>query len=294
MLLKQIQYFIAVAEYRHFTRAANHLFVSQSALSQQITKLENDLGLKLINREKLPIELTDAGKELLLHAGKVLNEIEEMQKQLQKYLPIEKRTIHLGMITGLGNINIANILSSFNTKYPDINFTITTKLTKELCHLLKEGSIDLGIFAAPYNIKEYNFEVLPLEQEEFVLIVPANHHLAQKECIELAETREEKHIFPTAENVSHDIFLAECKKSGFTPKIASECTGPGRRIDLVKGGMGIALISLSGLHYYNCQGLAILRLQDPFHKQIVVARAKSKQTPPILLSLWNYINQLPK
>lgn len=291
MLFKQIQYFIAVAECRHFTRAADKLFVSQSALSQQITKLENDFGVKLINRETHPIELTPAGCELLFHAKAIMQTIDQMQQQMQKYLPLEKRTISLGMITGLGNINIIAILTSFNDKYPNIHVNIINKLSKELCRMLQENIIDLALFAAPYNLCEYPFEVLPLEKEEFVLIAPKDHPFANAKIIDLAETSREKYIFPTPENVSHDVFLSECRKAGFSPQIISHCNSPGRRLNLVQGGLGISLISLSGLKYHNHDGISILRLKQPFYKQMVLARLSQKETSPVTLALWDYIGQ---
>lgn len=291
MLFKQIQYFIAVAECRHFTRAADKLFVSQSALSQQITKLENDFGMKLINREKHPIELTAAGCEFLISAKNLAQHIEQLQQQMQKYLPIEKRTINLGMITGLGNINIVDIISSFNEKYPDINLNITNNLSKELCQMLQSDKIDLAIFAAPYNIGNYGFEVLPLENEEFVLITPQNHPFAKYTTIDLDDAHNEKFIFPTPENVSHDIFFNECNKAGFSPKIISECNSPGRRIDLVQGGLGISLISLSGLRYHNHPNIAIIHLKKPFYKQMVLARNSQENISPAIIALWNYIRK---
>lgn len=292
LFLKQIQYFMAVAACKHFTRAANQLFVSQSALSQQITKLENDLGIKLINREKHPIELTPAGQDFMRYAEKILNEVTNLRQQMHKYLPLEKRTIYLGMITGLGNIKIADILTSFNSQYPSINFTITNKLSKELCKLLQEGSLDLALFAAPYDIDRYDFDLYPLEDEEFVLITPANHPLAQKSTIHLAEAANEPFIFPTPDNVSYDIFSNECSKAGFSPKILSECNGPGRRLDLVKAGLGIALISISGLQYYHSTSIAVVRLEEPFYKQIILARTKTEKSSPSLLMLWDYIRQV--
>ncbi|EIW21008.1 MULTISPECIES: LysR family transcriptional regulator [Pelosinus] len=292
LLLKQIQYFLAVAECKHFTRAADQLFVSQSALSQQITKLENDLGMKLINRVKHPIQLTPAGQDFMLYAKKITHEVEQMHQNLQKHLSIEKRTIHLGVITGLGNINIASIFTAFNSEHPNIKFAVTNELSKELCKLLCEGNIDLALFAAPHDIDSYNFEVHPLEKEEFVLITPANHPFSQKETIKLSETANENFIFPTKKNVSYDIFFTECRKAGFTPKIVSECNGPGRRIDLVQAGLGIAFISLSGLQYYNnSASLSIVRLVDPFYKHIVLARTKQEKSSMSLLMFWQYIQQ---
>ena len=292
MLLKQLQYYCAVVECRHFTRAAEQLYVSQSALSQQINKLEAEFGLKLLDREQHPVEPTPAGRELYLLAKKLLQDVESMQKQMQKYLPLEKRTIHLGVITGLGNIDLAQILNAFNARYPDINFTIANHISKALCQLLAGRAIDLALLAAPYDIETQPFEILPLSREEFVLIVPKNHRLAGRKTVPLAETRDETYIFPTADNVSHDIFLTECKRAGFTPRILSKCNGPGRRVDLVRGGLGVSLISSSGLKYYGRTGLAALKLEVPFYKQLVLARRREEHTSPIVLAFWNHIREL--
>lgn len=292
MLLKQLQYYIAVVECRHFTRAAEQLYVSQSALSQQINKLEAEFGVKLLDREKHPIEPTPAGQELFLYAKRLSLSVEDMQKQMQKYLPIEKRTIHLGVITGLGTIDLAQILNAFSIRYPDVNFTIANHISKSLCKQLADGAIDLALLAAPYDIAAYPFEVLPLSREEFLLIVPKNHRLAGKKTVSLAETQAETYIFPTADNVSHDIFLTECKRAGFAPRVLSKCNGPGRRVDLVRGGLGISLISASGLKYYGRSGLAALKLETPFYKQLVLARRKEERPTPIVLALWSHIREM--
>lgn len=292
MLLKQIQYFMAVAECKHFTRAADRLFVSQSALSQQITKLENDLCVKLINRINHPIELTPAGQDFMQYAIKILDDISALQNQLQKYRPCQgQNTIRIGMITGLGNINIADILSSFNTKFSNINFTLTNNLSKELCRKLNDDELDLALFAAPYNIKDYDFDFISLGKEDFVCIVPKLHSFAQKKMLNLKDAKDEKFIFPSPENVSYDIFLTECRRSGFSPHIISYCNEPGRRVDLVNAGLGISLISLSGLQYYNCPDITVLPLAKPFYKHIVLARKKQKHTFSSLQTFWNYIQK---
>lgn len=291
MLLRQIQYLMTIAEYKHFTRAAERLFISQSALSQQITKLENGLGVKLINREQHPVELTPAGHDFVRCAERVQESVARLERSMRKHLPLEQRTIRLGMITGLGSLDIAGLLTAFSNQYPDINYTITNNLSKGLCKMLSDETIDLAILAAPYDIDDYHFELFPMQDEEFVLITPENHPFAEKNEIMLAEAKDERFIFPTPENVSYDIFTNECQKAGFSPKIISECNGPGRRLDLVKAGLGIALISQSGLDYYNSPGICCVRLHVPFYKRIVLARAKRKDISMIQTTLWQYIQQ---
>jgi DNA-binding transcriptional LysR family regulator len=292
MLLKQIQYFMAVAQTRHFTRASEQMYVSQSALSQQITKLENDMGVTLINRLSHPIELTKAGEEFGKYGADVLTAVENLQEHMQTWQSTGRSTLHIGMITGLGNLPLADILAKFNTEHSDIKLTLATQLSKALCEQLEDGTIDLAIIAAPRDIEKYNFNIIPLQQDPFVVILPAGHPMAKNKVFDLAKASKERFIFPTKPNVSLDVFMEECKAAGFEPNIASFANDPGRRIDMVEAGLGIALISKSGLSYYlKNQKIAALPLKKPFYKNIVVARKKGVHKFPALCAFWNYVQQ---
>lgn len=292
MLLKQIQYFMAVAQTRHFTRASEQMYVSQSALSQQITKLENDMGVTLINRLSHPIELTKAGEEFAKYGADVLTAVENLQEHMQTWQSTGRSTLHIGMITGLGNLPLADILAKFNTEHSDIKLTLATQLSKALCEQLENGTLDLAIIAAPRDIEKYNFNIIPLQQDPFVVILPAGHPMAKNKVFDLAKASKERFIFPTKPNVSLDVFMEECKAAGFEPNIASFANDPGRRIDMVEAGLGIALISKSGLSYYlKNQKIAALPLKKPFYKNIVVARKKGVHKFPALCAFWNYVQQ---
>ena len=292
MLLKQIQYFMAVAQTRHFTRASEQMYVSQSALSQQITKLENDMGVTLINRLSHPIELTKAGEEFAKYGADVLTAVENLQEHMQTWQSTGRSTLHIGMITGLGNLPLADILAKFNTEHSDIKLTLATQLSKALCEQLEDGTIDLAIIAAPRDIEKYNLNIIPLQQDPFVVILPAGHPMAKNKVFDLAKASKERFIFPTKPNVSLDVFMEECKAAGFEPNIASFANDPGRRIDMVEAGLGIALISKSGLSYYlKNQKIAALPLKKPFYKNIVVARKKGVHKFPALCAFWNYVQQ---
>ncbi|MDY6294711.1 MAG: LysR family transcriptional regulator [Schwartzia succinivorans] len=292
MLLKQIQYFMAVAQTRHFTRASEQMYVSQSALSQQITKLENDMGVILINRLSHPIELTKAGEEFAKYGADVLTAVENLQEHMQTWQSTGRSTLHIGMITGLGNLPLADILAKFNTEHSDIKLTLATQLSKALCEQLENGTLDLAIIAAPRDIEKYDFNIIPLQQDPFVVILPAGHPMAKNKVFDLAKASKERFIFPTKPNVSLDVFMEECKAAGFEPNIASFANDPGRRIDMVEAGLGIALISKSGLSYYlKNQKIAALPLKKPFYKNIVVARKKGVHKFPALCAFWNYVQQ---
>lgn len=283
---------MAVAECRHFTKASERLYVSQSALSQQITKLENDLGVKLINRLSHPIELTEAGYDFAKHAAKIICDVNILQQNMQQWHRQEHETLRIGMITGLGTLNLADILACFNTAHHNIKLILSTRLSKILCSQLANNDLDLAIFAAPRNISQYDFATISLQQEPFVAILPAGHKLAVQPSLDLATASQERFIFPTDDNVSHDLFLSACQNCGFTPNIVSYAHDPGRRLDLVEAGLGISLISQSGLSYYPQRKNVIAKpLKTPIYKHIVLAKRRNSDAFPALQAFWSYVQQ---
>ena len=291
MLLRQIQYFMAVAESHHFTKAAKQLFVSQSALSQQINKLEDDLGVKLLDRISHPITLTPAGEEFYRCAKKILSDINHLELQMQHYARDNQGTLHIGVITGLGKLPLTDILSKFNTEIsPQMQFSLTNCLSKKLCHMLGNHEIDIAIMAVSDDFPTNDFEILSLQHEPFLAILPAAHTLSNNTQISLQELETENFIFPTAENVSYDVFMAACLKTGFTPNIVTYCNTPGQRIDLVQSGLGVSLISESGFAYFNNHANVVtLSLTEPFYKHIAMVRRREEKQPPLVDKFWEYI-----
>ena len=291
MLLRQIQYFMAVAESHHFTKAAKQLFVSQSALSQQINKLEDDLGIKLLDRISHPITLTAAGEEFYRCAKKILSDINHLELQMQHYARDNQGTLHIGVITGLGKLPLTDILSKFNTEIsPQMQFSLTNCLSKKLCHMLGNHEIDIAIMAVSDDFPTNDFELLSLQHEPFLAILPAAHTLSNNTQISLQELETENFIFPTAENVSYDVFMAACLKTGFTPNIVTYCNNPGQRIDLVQSGLGVSLISESGFAYFNNHANVVtLSLTEPFYKHIAMVRRREEKQPPLVDKFWEYI-----
>ena len=291
MLLRQIQYFMAVAESHHFTKAAKQLFVSQSALSQQINKLEEDLGVKLLDRISHPITLTPAGEEFYRCAQKIISDINHLELQMQHYARDNQGTLHVGVITGLGKLPLTDIFSKFNTEIsPQMQFSLTNCLSKKLCHMLGNHEIDIAIMAVPDELSTTDFELLSLQHEPFMVILPPAHPLANQAQINLKDLQSENFIFPTAENVSYDVFMAACQKAGFTPNIVTYCNTPGQRIDLVQSGLGVSLISESGLTYFNHHAAVVSRtLTEPFYKHIAMVRRREEKHPPLVDKFWEYI-----
>lgn len=190
MTITQLQYVLAVAEYKNFTLAAEKSFVTQPTLSMQVQKLEEELDVILFDRSKKPLTITTVGEKIVAQAKNIVNEalrIKDIVSQDKGYIG---GPFTLGIIPTIMPTLLPMFLKSFIKKYPDVNLIIKEQNTDQLIESLKEGSIDAAIAATPLEIED--LEERPLYYEPFVGYVPKNHRLASvkeltEEDIDLSE-----------------------------------------------------------------------------------------------------------
>ncbi len=151
MNIKQLYYFTIIAETKSFTTAAQKLNLSQPPLSKQIILLEEEIGLKLMNRSSKKVELTEAGSFLYLKAKNILSMMDATLSQLQDFQENPKSILKLGTISSSGNLLINNFISDFCREYPQITFEITEGTTYELLEKLRHGIIECAIVRTPFN-----------------------------------------------------------------------------------------------------------------------------------------------
>jgi len=176
MTLTQIQYMIAIAKYGNFTLAAKKSYVTQPTLSMQILKLEEELGVKIFNRKKKPIILTDIGQKILIQAKKIIIESNRMQDTVDREKGIVAGEFHLGIIPTIMPTLLPMFLNSFIKKYKNVNLIIEETNTDDIISHLESGKLDAGIASTP--LKNEKIIERPLYYEPFVGYIPKNHRLA--------------------------------------------------------------------------------------------------------------------
>ncbi|WP_010134867.1 hydrogen peroxide-inducible genes activator [Ochrovirga pacifica] len=175
MTITQLKYVLAVAEYRNFTTASEHCFVTQPTLSMQIHKLEEELEIQIFNRNKKPIEVTEVGKKIVNQAKTIVNEssrITDIVQQEKGYIGGEFK---LGIIPTIMPSLLPLFLKSFNKKYPEVELIINELTTEEIVQKLKDGHLDAAIAATP--LQEDLLKEAPIYYEPFVGLVHENHRL---------------------------------------------------------------------------------------------------------------------
>jgi LysR family hydrogen peroxide-inducible transcriptional activator len=177
MTITQLQYVLAVAEYQNFTLAAQKSFVTQPTLSMQIQKLEDELDIRIFDRGKKPIAVTEVGKKIVAQAKNIINEADRIKDVVDQEKGFIGGDFTLGIIPTVMPTLLPMFLKTFITKYPKVNLIIKEQNTESLIQNLRDGHLDAAIAATPLETEF--IEERPLYYEPFVGYVPKTHRLAK-------------------------------------------------------------------------------------------------------------------
>jgi len=177
MNLRDLRYLVALAEHRHFGRAAEASFVSQPTLSMQIKKLEEELGVELIERNPRHLLLTAAGERVVERARVVLREADQIREIARRSQNPESGSLRIGLFPTLGPYLLPHVIPPAHLRFPELEMLLVEEKTEDVLRDLRDGQLDVGVLALPVHDDALHME--PLFDEPFVLAVPANHPLAK-------------------------------------------------------------------------------------------------------------------
>lgn len=185
MTITQLQYVLAIAEHKNFTKAAQHCFVTQPTLSTQVQKLEDQLDVLIFDRSKKPIELTEVGKKIVTQARNIVNEADRIQDIVDQQKGFIGGEFKLGIIPTIMPTLLPMFLKNFIKKYPKVKLKIEELTTEEIIHRINEGHLDAAIAATPLENETIKERVI--YYEPFVAYIPQNHRLQNKKVIEVSD-----------------------------------------------------------------------------------------------------------
>jgi DNA-binding transcriptional LysR family regulator len=241
MELHHLRYFVAVAEELHFGRAARRLRMAQPPLSQQIRRLEEEVGARLLDRSRRHVALTAAGAAFLVHARRAVAEAEVAAEDARRAARGEIGRLAVGFVGSAMAGPLPAILRAFRAASPDVELSLTQLTTSRQLEALRAGSCDVGCLHPPVG---EGLMVQPLLVEPLVAAVPAEHPLAAAGEVDLADLAQEPFIVPPREEGAafHDEVVAACARAGFHPRTAQGATEMATIIGLVAAGAGVALV----------------------------------------------------
>jgi LysR family transcriptional regulator, hydrogen peroxide-inducible genes activator len=240
MELHQLRYFCAIVDSGSFSRAARQAHVSQPSLSQQIRKLEDELGARLFDRLGRSVRLTETGQTFLPRARAVLHELEAARGDVDQQKDSLGGNITIGVIPTVAPYLLPPQLANFSRKFPQAHITIIEEITPVLLERLHAASIDLAILALP--IRGHEFETFPILTERLFAALPKHHRLARKQALSLKDLCAEPFLLLRDGHCFRDTAVAACDRARLHPQVVFESGQFSSLLSMVGVGMGVSLV----------------------------------------------------
>ncbi|HEX4643582.1 MAG TPA: LysR substrate-binding domain-containing protein [Candidatus Acidoferrales bacterium] len=240
MELHQLRYFCAVAETGSFSRAAEQSHVAQPSLSQQILKLEAELGARLFDRLGRTVRLTDLGKTFLPRARAVLRELEAAKGDVRERKDSISGPLCVGVIPTVAPYFLPPRLSFFTRQLPQAQVTVVEEITPVLLERLRAGRVDVALLALP--VRGHEFEAFPLLTERLFAALPQRHRLANRRSVSLKELRKESFLLLRDGHCFRDTAVAACDRAQVHPQIIFESGQFSSILSMVGAGMGVSIV----------------------------------------------------
>src|SRR5580698_3490510 len=240
MELHQLRYFCAVAETGSFSRAAEQSHVSQPSLSQQIMKLENELGVRLFDRLGRSVRLTETGQTFLPRARAVLRELEAARGDVAEQKDSVGGSVTIGVIPTVAPYFLPERLTWFSRKFPQVRLTVVEEITPILLDQVRASKVDLAILALP--IRGHEFESFPLLTERLFAALPASHRFAKRRTLALKDLRAQPFLLLRDGHCFRDTAVAACDRARLHPQIIFESGQFSILLSMVGAGMGVPIV----------------------------------------------------
>ena len=240
MNLRELEYLVAVDEERHFNRAAVRCFVSQPTLSGQLKKLEEELGVMLIERNTRYVSMTDVGTAVAQQARKILKEVKAIKEITQSFDDPMAGEIKVGLIPTLAPYLLPEIIPELKQNFPRLTLWLHEYLTAVLLEKLKNADLDLLILALPVDSDE--FSEIDLFQEAFWLVVPSHETLSKKNTIQLMDLNEQEMLLLEEGHCLRGQALDVCFSAGATENNSFRATSLETLRHMVSEGIGMTLL----------------------------------------------------
>jgi DNA-binding transcriptional LysR family regulator len=245
MELRQLRYLVAIADERHFTRAAQREHIAQPALSQQIRRLEAELGLALVERTTRRVAMTHAGELLVVRARRMLAELEAAQAEIADLAGVQAGRLSVGALHTMGPVDLSLLLASYHRIHPAIELTVREQSSDELAEMLRVDEIDLAFLSVTERIQSRGLTLQRLVTEELVAVLPATHPLAGRSSVRLTELAGEAFISFRRGSRLRELLDWATAEAGFEARIKLESNESRRIRSLVSSSLGVAILPRS-------------------------------------------------
>ncbi|MCC4602774.1 LysR substrate-binding domain-containing protein [Xanthomonas campestris] len=295
MNLRDLKYLVALADHKHFGRAATACFVSQPTLSTQIKKLEDELGVPLVERAPRKVMLTPAGREAAMRARGIVAEVEQMKEAARRSQDPEAGTVRLGIFPTLAPYLLPHVVPRIRERFPRLELLLIEEKSDQLMHQLREGRLDAALLALPLQDDQLHAEFL--FEEPFVLAVPEGHPLARHDSMTLDDLSEQRLLLLEDGHCLREQALDVCHLAGALEKSEFQATSLETLRQMVAANVGVTLLPLLAVKppVARSENIRLIRFREDKQpsRRIAMAWRRSSAMTAFLEQLSQLFKELP-
>ena len=294
MNLRDLTYLVALADHKHFGRAAEACFVSQPTLSTQIRKLEDELGVALVERAPRKVMLTPAGREIASRARQIVAEVEQMKEVARRSRDPEAGTVRLGLFPTLGPYLLPHVVPRIRARFPRLELRLVEEKSSEILADLRSGKLDAGLLALPVHDDQLHTEFL--FDEPFLLAVPESHPLAQREDLSLDDLASERLLLLEDGHCLRDQALDVCQLAGASEMSGFQATSLETLRQMVAANVGVTLLPALAVKppVARSSDIHLIGFRDPQpSRQIAMVWRRSSAMQAFLMQFARVFRDLP-
>jgi LysR family transcriptional activator of glutamate synthase operon len=280
MDLRQLRYLVALAEELNFTRAAANEHIAQPALSQQIRRLEDELGLALVERTTRHVSLTEAGELLVVRARRILAELEAAGAELAAVRGVDIGHVTIGAMHTMGPVDLSLALATFHGLHPQVGLTVREAASEEMAEMLRVDELDLAFLSVTERVESHGLGLHQLLSEELVVLLAPDHALSGRGKVRMAELADEPFISFRAGARLRELLFSAGRGAGFEPRVALESNDSQRVRRLVSRGLGVAILPRSDAVGPGAEVDVATLVEPALQRDITLAWREGRRHPP--------------
>jgi LysR family transcriptional regulator, transcription activator of glutamate synthase operon len=280
MELRQLRYLVALAEEQHFTRAAAREHIAQPALSQQIRRLEQEVGLSLVERTTRRVTVTEAGKALVARARRILAEVDAATAEMQAFTGVRTGHVTVGTMHTMGPVDVSLALAVFHQRHPGVELTVREQSSEELAEMLRDDVLDLAFLSVTERMESHGLGLHQLVSEELVVVLPIDHPLAGHDEVRMAELADEQFISYREGARLRELLVFAGRTAGFEPAVQLESNESERIRRLVARHMGVAILPRSDAERPDAEVTSATLIDPSLTRDITLACREGRRLAP--------------
>jgi LysR family transcriptional regulator, transcription activator of glutamate synthase operon len=280
MELRQLRYLVALAEELNFTRAAAAEHIAQPALSQQIRRLEEEVGLALVERTTRHVALTEAGSLLVVRARRILAELEAAQTEIEALHGMYTGHVTIGAMHTMGPVDVSLALAIFHRRHPNVGLTVREHASEEMAELLRIDELDLAFLSVTERVEAHGLGLQQLVSEELVVLLATDHPLSRRRRVRMAELAGEQFVSFRPGSRLRELLFGAGREAGFEPHVTLESNEPQRIRRLVSRGLGVAILPRSDAEVPGADVAVVTLTDPPLRRDVTLAWREGRRHSP--------------